>query len=370
MKNIFIIANTSWYIYNFRLSLIEKLQGSGYKVTVIAPFDDYSIKLENNGAYFLPISLNRKGLNPFLDLMVIVKLLFTFKSEKPDLVLTYTPKINIYASIAAHLLGIPVINNISGLGTAFIRKNIITLISTVLYKSALSKSKKVFFQNNDDLKYFTDHKIVSNALAERIPGSGVDVDKFRPVDTKCNNGNFVFLLVARMLWDKGIGELIDAMKILKPEYPYIECQLLGFLDQGNPSAIPGETLMQWEQEGVSKYLGSTDNVLEYMINADCIVLPSYREGVPRCLLEGASLAKPIITTDAVGCRDVVNDGVNGFLCRIKDSIDLADKMKKMINMSAEEIGTMGSNGRKKMVAEFDEQTVIDRYMNQIGKYCN
>lgn len=364
-KKILVISNTAWYLYNFRLNLMQSLQNQGYSIMAVAPYDKYADKIEQQGIAFFPMPMNGKGTNPIEDLGLISRLYKLFKKEKPAVILTYTPKPNIYSSIAARFLKIPVINNIAGLGNAFINPGIVTQIAIQLYKLALRSSKKVFFQNNDDLSLFLEKKLVKETLAERIPGSGVDTHKFSPLTGDRPRDRFVFLLVARMLWDKGVGDLVEAMRILKARYPQVECQLLGFLDVQNPTAISKEQMQRWVDEGLVTYLGVSDNVADVMRTADCVVLPSYREGVPRTMLEAASLAKPIITTDSVGCRDVIDEGVNGFLCKPKNAQDLADKMERMINLPEAERIHMGQQGREKMLREFDERIVIQRYLEVV-----
>jgi glycosyltransferase involved in cell wall biosynthesis len=213
---------------------------------------------------------------------------------------------------------------------------------------------------------FINKKIIKKTYAERLPGSGIDHHKFAPYAIMKTNTQFTFLLSARMIWDKGIGVYVEAARILKNKYNNIEFQLLGFMDVKNPAAISREKMRQWVDAGTVNYLGETDNVIDYILKADCIVLPSYREGVPRSLLEAASLAKPIITTDCSGCRDVVDDGINGYLCKPNDALDLAEKMERMINLSDKERSIMGLRGREKMIHEFDEKVVIQRYLDIVS----
>jgi glycosyltransferase involved in cell wall biosynthesis len=224
---------------------------------------------------------------------------------------------------------------------------------------------KIFFQNKDDLALFIEHGLVKEKLAGLLPGSGVDVHRFKPTGFANATTSFVFLLVARMLKDKGIVEFVTAARLLKIHYPHIECQLLGFLDAKNSTAISSEEMQAWVDEGVVNYLGVSDNVLDFLHLADCVVLPSYREGTPRSLLEAASVAKPIITTDAVGCREVVDHGINGYLCEPRSVEDLKAKMEQMLLLSEAERLQMGLKGREKIVKHFDEKIVIDRYVEVI-----
>ncbi len=365
-KQIIIVANTSWYLFNFRLNLMLHLQSLGYEIIAVAPLDDYSGRFAEHGILFNAMPMDNKGTNPLKDGLLIFRFVRLFLTLKPNCILSYTPKCNIYGALAAGLLNIPIINNVSGLGTAFISDNLITQIVKWLYRVSLRKSAKVFFQNSDDLTFFINRELVKAESADLLPGSGVDVHRFTPEANFAPRSGFVFLCVARMLKDKGIGELVAATRLLKTQYPYIECQLLGFLDAKNPSAVSAKEMQAWVEEGIVNYLGVSDSVIDFLRQADCVVLPSYyREGVPRSLLEAASAGKAIITTDAVGCRDVVDDGVNGFLCEPRSVNDLKVKMEKMLLLPEAERLQMGRNGRKKVLKQFDEQIVIDRYVKAI-----
>jgi glycosyltransferase involved in cell wall biosynthesis len=369
-KKIIIIANTSWYLFNFRLNLMLHLKNLGYEIIAMAPLDDYSSRFVVHGIQFNAMAMDNKGTNPFKDSLLIFRFVQIFLKLKPDCILSYTPKCNIYGALAAGFLNIPIINNVSGLGTSFITENLITKIVKLLYIVSLRKSAKIFFQNKDDLALFIDKGLVKAELTDLLPGSGVDIHHFTPAENLIHQTTFVFLLVARMLKDKGIVELVSATRLLKIQYPHIECQLLGFLDAKNPSAISSEEMQAWVNEGIVNYLGVSDSVVDFLRLADCVVLPSYREGVPRSLLEAASVGKPIITTDAVGCREVVDDGVNGFLCEPRSVNDLKLKMEKMLLLSKEERLQMGKNSRKKMITEFDETLVINRYLELVNTIIN
>jgi len=347
-----------------RANLGFALQKEGYEVVFICPYDEYSQHLKKHFGY-VDIQINPKGTNPIEDLTTIYRYYQAYKELRPDVVLHYTIKPNIYGTIAASLLNIPSINNIAGLGTLFIKQNFVTKIAKWLYKFSQKRAAKIFFQNSDDFKMFVDEGLVEKEKCDVLPGSGVDIKKFMPIEKK-DDGVFRFLLISRMLWAKGVAEFVDAARIIKQKHNNVEFQLLGHLDTKSPTAISKEQMDIWVKDGYVNYLGSSDDVRVEIARADCIVLPSYyREGTPRVLLESASMQKPIITTDNVGCRDVVDDGVNGFLCEVKNAKDLADKMEKMLNLSAEQREAMGKAGREKMVKEFDEKIVINKYLEAI-----
>ncbi len=371
-----IAQNISFYAWHMRLNLARALRDNGYEVIFVSSSDKsistdksstgdiYSQKIEEEFAYY-DIDLSRKGTNPLTDLKTIYQFYQLYKTIKPDVVLHYTAKPNIYGTIAASLLHIPIINNIAGLGTLFNQQNFVTKIAKSLYKFSQKKASKIFFQNSDDLELFSNDQLVERAKCDVLPGSGVDIVKFAPMD-KTHRNKIRFLHISRMIWEKGIGEYVEAARAIKKKHDNVEFCLLGFLDPENPHAISEEQMNHWVEEGVVNYLGESDNVQEVIATANCVVLPSYyREGTPRTLLESACMAKPIITTNNVGCKDVVDDGVNGYLCAIKDAKDLEDKFEKMINLSDEQRAKMGQKGREKIIKEFDEKIVFNKYIAAI-----
>lgn len=364
-KKIAIVSNSSWSVFNFRLGLAKALVNNGYQIILIAPSDEYSDRLKQEFEYY-DININNQSTNPIKDIKIIIDFYKLYKEIKPDIVLNFTIKPNIYSTIACHLLAIKTINNITGLGVLFTKQGFLTKIARYLYKYSQNKANKVFFQNKDDFNLLTAKGLVEKDKCDILPGSGVDTKKFIPIKHKKTHDTFRFLLIARMLWDKGISEYVLAAKILQKKYSHVEFQLLGFLNVENPNAISQQQMQAWVDSGIVDYLGQNDDVTKVIATADCVVLPSfYREGTPRTLLESASMAKPIITTDSVGCRDVVDDGVNGYLCRVKSSQDLADKMDMMLNLSHEKRLEMGQKGRQKMIREYDEKIVIDKYLSSV-----
>ena len=367
IKKIIFFANTSWFLFNFNLNLMMRLKELEYEVIAVSPEDSYSQRFSDYNIQFISVKIDNKGTNPIKDSLLIARLTLLFVKLNPTYILAFTPKCNIYGALVAGFLNIPIINNISGLGTAFININHITNIVLYLYKISLKKSSKVFLLNNDDYSYFIENNIIKTDQAELLPGTGVDIKTFSPLRRQSNNKKFIFLFVARMLKDKGIIELVEATRLLKIQYPNIECQLLGFMDAINSSAITQEQMQLWVDEGVVNYLGVSDCVVDYLRKSDCVVLPSYREGVPRSLLEAASVGKPIITTNAVGCREVVDDGINGFLCEPRNILDLKSKMEKMFLLSKEERIKLGLNGREKILNNFDEEIILAHYINTLNK---
>lgn len=365
-KTILISINATWNIVNFRSGLIAALRQSGYRVLALAPPDACIGRLEALGVEYAPIEMDRKGVSPAADLRLLWRYWRALRRLRPDLFLGWTPKPNIWGSLAAHALGIKVINNVSGLGTAFMRPGALMRIVTSLYKRAFRRSKTVFFQNEEDMALFLERRIVRPQQARLLPGSGIDLERFRPAEAAEEEESFSFLLIARLLWDKGVGEYVGAARLVRAEAPEARFRLLGFLDVANRTAVPRSDVESWVAEGLIDYLGESDDVRPHVAAASCILLPSYREGLPRTLLEGAAMAKPLIATDVPGCRQVVDHGSNGLLCTVRDPRSLADAMLTMLRMTPEARKAMGAAGRRKVESEYDEKITVARYLDAIG----
>jgi glycosyltransferase involved in cell wall biosynthesis len=361
---------------NFRAGLMQALLANGHEVTAVAPFDEHAARIEALGVRYLALPMDNKGTHPLRDLRLLLAFVKLFRRERPELVISYTIKPVIYASVAARWSHVPAVSVATGLGTVFLRENLLTKLVEWLYRVSQSRVQKIFFLNEDDMQIFRERKLAPVANMERLPGEGVDLSHFNSVASASVVAECVmsvprrplrFLLMARMLWDKGVGEYVEAARYVRKLYPDTEFVLLGFLDVQNPTAISRTQMDEWVQEGVINYLGVTRDVRGAVKRADCVVLPSYyREGIPRTLLEAAAMNRPIITTNSVGCREVVDDGVNGYLCLPKDSNDLARKMVQMIALTSDERKQMGAQGRKKVEREFDERVVISRYFSVIS----
>jgi glycosyltransferase involved in cell wall biosynthesis len=348
--------------------LIKKLQNEGYRVYALAPKDKYSEKLQEEDVEYHELKMDNKGTNPIEDIKLTYNLFKFYKKLNPNVILHYTIKPNIYGSIASRLLKIPIINNVTGLGTTFLNTGLINKITKQLYKIAFKNASMIFFQNNIDLDLFLKEKLINENQKKYhvLPGSGVDLKKYVPLkkEPKKNN-NFTFLLISRMIKDKGIIEYLEASRLLNKKYKNIKYQLLGQLGVENKSAITREEIEEWVNEGIVEYLGSVDDVRENICNSDCIVLPSYREGTSKTLLESAAMGKVIVTTDVPGCNNIVEDGYNGFLCEAKNSEDLFLKMEKVYLLDNKDRKDMGKNSRIKMEKEFDEKIVIEKYLKTI-----
>ncbi|MEA3063192.1 MAG: hypothetical protein QOJ94_2973 [Sphingomonadales bacterium] len=363
LPTLLISINASWNIVNFRAGLIRGLQEAGYRVVALAPRDPWSERLGELGVEFHPIEMDRKGLSPARDFGLLWRYRRTLHRLRPDAFLGYTAKPNVWGSLAAQSLGIPVINNVSGLGTAFIRGGWLGRLVAALYRLAFRRSATVFFQNEEDRDLFVARRIVSAGKARLLPGSGIDTMHFQPAPpTATEDRPFVFLLVARLLRDKGVGEYVEAARRVRREAPDARFQLLGFLDSDNRSAFSRPELQAWVDEGLIDYLGASDDVRPAIADADCVVLPSYREGLPRTLLEAAAMGKPLIATDVPGCRQVVRHDVNGLLCRVRDSESLAEAMLETLRAGPQRRAEWGKAARAIVEAEYDERIVVESYL--------
>jgi glycosyltransferase involved in cell wall biosynthesis len=362
--------NTSWYVWNFRMPLIAALRERGYEVVVLAPEDEYSGRIAASGVALRHIGLDAKGLNPLRELAAVFAFVGAYRRLEPDLVLQYTIKPNIYGSIAARFLGIPAINNLTGLGAVFEGGGALQRIVRALYRFAFRKVDKLFFQNPDDLELFIEGGLAKRDRCGLLPGSGVDLERFRPMPRNATSdegdSRFVFLFVGRLLKAKGVDLLVEAARSVKERRPDAVIRLLGRRDDADPGAADPVALDAAIASGLVEYAGATDDVRPFIAASDCVVLPSYyREGTPRSLLEAAAMGKPLIAADSVGTREPVADGVNGYLCRPRDAADLASKMMAMLDAPADRIAAMGAASRRIARERFDETIVIRSYIESI-----
>ncbi|EGT3631130.1 glycosyltransferase family 4 protein [Morganella morganii] len=371
-KKILLVGNTSWSMFNFRNGLIKKILSSGFDVCVLAPYDSFSDKLIDMGCSYHNIRLSSDSINPFKEISSIKNIYSIIKSESPDFIISYTIKPNIYTSFISRLLRINQLCVTTGLGHTFNKKSVVSTIIKILYKISFKHPVEVWFLNNDDRQSFIEENLICSEKAILLYGEGIDTAHYSPSENPENkqNKNISLLLAARMLWEKGIGEFIEAARYFKDKNEEISFQLIGACDVDNPNSITRHQIMNWVEEGIIEYLGTTDDIRPYINSADCIVLPSfYREGIPRILMEAASMEKPIITTNNVGCKDVVKNEITGFLCEPKDTESLISCIKKFINLTPTERQILGRSGRQFIESTFDEKLILKQYMQIINKHC-
>lgn len=366
-KSICLVCNSFWYLYNFRSALLSALKTEGYDIYLIAKSDEFKPKLEAAGYYCIDSNIDPNGRSLFNDFKTLFQYVLMLKKIKPFLVITFTIKPNLYATLAARLSKASVFNNVTGLGTIFIEQSRMKKVIVQMLKFSLSFSEKIFLQNEDDAQLFLDNKIAEEKQLVIVAGSGIDTRKFVPVTGESNQPKTVFLLVARLLKEKGIYEYIEAGRMLKEEGANVECWLCGSFDDNNPSSVSRDLVESAVKDEVLKYLGFSSEIQKIIPQADCIVLPSYREGTSRTLLEAGSMGKPLIAANVPGCKEIIDDGKNGFLCQVKDSLDLKEKMKEFVELDAESREQMGVFSRDKIVKEYDVSIVNDRYLSEIRR---
>jgi glycosyltransferase involved in cell wall biosynthesis len=365
-----LVANTSWSMIKFRKNLITYLLQNDFKVSVIAPMDEYSAQITDLGANFIELKmLSGKGKNPLNDIKLVREFKSIYRQLKPDILFQYTIKPNVYSTIAARELKIPVIAVITGLGYTFINNGIVPFIAKKLYQQALKTATEVWFLNNDDRNLFINKKLVNKSKTAILNGEGIDTEWFKPTPLNVQNSKIKFILIARLLWDKGIREFYEAATIIKAKYPNTEFSFLGYLNVENPKALSEAQMEQWVATGHINYLGSSSDVRPIIQAHDCVVLPSYREGISVTLMEGAALAKPLIASDIAGCKELIEENKNGFLCQVRDVESLAVCFEKLIQLPLDKRLEMGNNSRQKMVNEFSFESIVPKYKEAILKYC-
>ena len=337
---------------------------------VLASKDRYTSDLVNIVDEYHEISLDSSGVNPIKDLKLVFEIYNILKIVKPIAILNFTVKPVIYGTLAGRLCrNIPVINTITGLGTAFITKSFTTVVVRLMYRFTFRFSHLVCFQNPDDQRYFEKLKIITKNKTKVLGGSGVDLSRFYPCQNR-ERENTRVLFVGRIIADKGIYELIEAAKIVKKEYPKTIFTLMGMIGVDNRTSISEIELDKWVSNGIIEYIPFRDDIRPVLSDSDLVVLPSYREGTPKTLIEAASMSKPLIATDVPGCREVVLDGVNGFLCEVKNSLSLANKIIKFIKLDYNIKIKMGLKSRNIAEKKFDIIKVNQSYIKDLQHIRN
>lgn len=355
-----LIGNSDLCIYAYRYELVKKLLSDGHSVSILSPDGDFITELKNMGCDHYETPLNRHGTNPVQDLKLLKLYKSILKQIGPDYVFTYTIKPNIYGAMACKKLNIPCIANITGLGTAVENGGLMQKVTTALYKIAFKKVQTIFFQNAENRQFFADRKIYVDKH-KQLPGSGVNLERFIPFAfPKTDTVDFVF--ISRLMREKGIDQYLDAAKYIKEKYPYTRFHICGFCEKEYEKQM--EIL---KESDTVIYHGMVKDITTVLKDVHCVVHPTYYpEGLSNVLLEACACARPIITTDRAGCREVVEDGINGFVVKQKDSEDLIRQIEKFLALSNDERYRMGLNGRAKVEKEFDRNIVINAYLREIG----
>jgi glycosyltransferase involved in cell wall biosynthesis len=370
-----LFANTDWYLYNFRRSLALSLRRAGYEVLLISPPGPYGSKLRDLGLRWESLPMQRRSLNVFRELALLWYLVRLLRRERPALVHGFTIKCAVYGSLAALMAGIPArVNAVAGMGYVFTsnqwKARLLRPIVRGLLRLALGgKGARLILQNADDVEVFEQEGLICAEHIRLIRGSGVNCGQFAGVSPRVPDGERTRVLVAcRLLWDKGIHEYVEALRQLREQGRSIDALLAGTPDPGNPAAIPESTIRGWVDEGLLTWLGHVDDMVGLLGSVDIVALPSYREGLPRTLVEAAACGLPLITTDAPGCREVVSDGVDGLLVPVKDSKALARAIQRLQDdpMFARKLGDAA---RMKARTQLDERIVIQRTIEVYAELC-
>lgn len=362
---VILFANTDWYLYNFRRSLALALRDAGHEVLLVSPPGAYGARLQELGFRWIAAPMERRSLNPLRELRLVLWLRRLVAAERVDLVHGFTIKCAVYGSLAARLARVGArVNAVAGMGYVFtsddLKARALRPVVRALLRLALDgRGARLILQNPDDVALFAQARLVNPALVRLIPGSGVDCERFLPASPGGDEAPLRVLLAARLLWDKGLAEYVAAARELRKQGRDIEFLLAGDPDPGNPAAVPDDTLQGWVAEGLLRWLGHVDDMPALFASVDVVVLPSYREGLPKGLIEAGASGLPLITTDVPGCREVVTDGVDGLLVPVKDSRALAAAIARLHDDPAL-CARLGKAAREKALAEFDEKIVIER----------
>lgn len=361
-KSILILSNDVDYLYTLRLETIEALLKSGYSVALCAPSNERVAFFEKLGCSFHSVEFTPRGKNPFANLKVLIAYHALVKRLKPDLVLTYTIKSNIYGGLVCRSLKVPQIANMTGLGKALMDENLVQKVVLFLLRVAFKKARTVFLQNERDYQYFIDHKISTKEQSVLIPGSGVNLDRHPLEPYPENDGTIRLIYIARIIKDKGIEEMMAAAKEVRKKYPFFSCDLVGFI--GEP--VYEEPLAAYTASGAGTYLGFQKDIHSLITKSHAVVLPSYHlEGIANVLLEGASAGRPVLSTNHIGCRDTFDDGVSGIMFEPRSTEALVEAIEKFIKLPYEEKIAMGLAGRKKVEREFDRTLIVKAYMKAV-----
>lgn len=373
MSKIILFANTDWYLYNFRRSLALAAQTAGHEILLVSPPGEYGARLRALGLRWTPLpGMDRRSLDPLREVRVLAGLVALFKRERPALVHNFTIKCAVYGSLAAMAAGIPArVNAVAGLGYVFAsndpRARMLRPLVRGLMRFALrGKRSRLILQNHDDAAMFTGHGLIEPARLRVIPGSGVDCSRFVPRNGPANDPPRV-LLAARLLWEKGLAEYVQASRSLRARGRKVRFLLAGAPDPGNPAAVPEDAVRGWVEEGLVEWTGHIDDMPALFASVDIVVLPSYyREGLPKSLIEAAACATPLISTDMPGCRDAVADGVTGLVVPPRDADALCAAIVRLLD-APELARQFGLAARAKALAEFDERIVIRRTLETWGE---
>lgn len=365
-RHVVITVNAAWNLWNYRTGLIRALQEEGSRVTLLAPEDETTPKLIAIGCDFVPLDMTRRGRAPHTELQVMARLTRALRDLAPDAVLSFTIKNNIYAGIACRRLGIPFMPNVSGRGAVFSQPRPIVAGVLAAYRQAFGKAATVFYQNPEDRDFFLQRGIGQRDHTALLPGSGVDLKRFAAVPLPSAARAPVFLMVARLLRDKGVAEYARAAEMVQARYPGARFRIMGAHADG-PEYVPATDLRIWQEKGLVEYPGTVSDIRPEIAAADVVVLPSYYlEGTPRALIEAAAMGRPVVTTDTPGCRSTVIDGKTGHLVPPRDAEALATALLALCDVGTEARAALGRASRSLAETRFDERLVVQAYLEALA----
>lgn len=359
MSKILFLVNHEVVIYNFRLELVERLLEEGHEVVISSPCGEKIDDLVKLGCKHETVEISGRGTNPVEEMKLLRHYIKLLSRVKPNMVFSYTIKPNVYGGIACQMLGIPYVMNITGLGTAVENKGIMQMITVLLYKMACRKAQRIFFQNTENMQFFADRKIAQEKHA-LLPGSGVNLERFSVLEYP-DDDTVEFSFISRIMKEKGIEQYLEAAEVIRGKYPHTRFHICGMCEKAYENRIE-----EFQKKGIVTYHGMIRDVKTHLTGIHCTVHPTYYpEGISNVLLESSACARPIITTDRAGCREVIDDGVNGFVCKQKDSADLVKQIEKFLALTNAQRKEMGLAGRCKVEREFDRQIVVDKYCEEV-----
>ena len=358
---ILVLANNDVGLYQFRRELLSEMIGRGNEVYISLPDGELVAPLCEMGCHFIDTPIDRRGINPATDLKLFSAYRRLLREIKPDLVVTYTIKPNIYGGLSCRLAKVPYAANITGLGTAFQKKGALRTLVTLMYKAALKKAKTVFFENAGNMQTLLDEGIVRREQCCLLSGAGVNLDHYQPADYPIDDSPVRFLFIGRVMREKGIDELFGAMERIHSENIPCVLDVLGYYEEDYAEAIERYTAAGW-----LRYHGQQKDVRPFIVDSHCFVLPSHHEGMANTNLECAATARPIITSNIHGCKEAVIDGESGFLCETKNADSLYEVMKRFSALPADERRKMGLRGRQHMEQKFDKKIVVGNTLKELG----
>lgn len=357
MSKILVLTNHSYMLYRFRLALLRQLQ-KDHEVVLSMPFVGHEQDFMDAGFRCIETKVDRRGVNPVTDWKLLCFYRRLLLREQPDLVITYSIKPNIYGGLACRMAGVPYCANVQGLGTAF-QKKCLSALATALYKAALKRAGRVLFENDANAAAFVERGIVDAQRVTVLHGAGVDLAQY-PLTPYPDNAPLRFLFLGRIMQEKGVGELFAAARRLHGQGVPFVLDLVGFYEEGYKDEVE-----QLCEAGIARFHGFQQDPGPFYAHSDCVVVPSYHEGMSNVLLEAAAMGRPVITCDIPGCREAVEDGKTGLLCRVKDETDLLDKMREMAALSPQQRAAMGIAGRALMEKRFEKSAVVDATVKAI-----